>query len=230
MKSNQIQRTVNQTLLSQLRQAFSEEGEITKNVTFSLSDDVIQKIEEISKSNKLLEDKYGVSGLPTTKSDILSNAIETYSNGYFAALNNLELEFDGENLIESGEKNSNTDSPLSADTLIAAGHVDGFNEVFLNNHEWYEVRMASWRLQHLKYLGIYVSAPVSKVTHYAPIESFQVLKNKKYKFKLGEPIRLEQPIELSEYDLVGVRQTLYTTLKHLKKSKHLYQLSDWWRE
>ncbi|HDR7385648.1 TPA: hypothetical protein QCX24_004963 [Bacillus toyonensis] len=104
MKPSQIQRTVNQTLLNQLRQVFSEEGEITKNVTFSLSDDVIQKIEEISKSNKLLGEKYGVSGLPTTKSDILSNAIETYSNGYFASLNNLDIEFDGEKFIEISEK------------------------------------------------------------------------------------------------------------------------------
>ncbi|HDR7385649.1 TPA: hypothetical protein QCX24_004964 [Bacillus toyonensis] len=114
--------------------------------------------------------------------------------------------------------------------MIVAARVDGFKEVFLNDHEWYEVRVALWRLQNLKYLGVYVSAPISKVTHYAPIESFQVLKNKKYKFKLGKPIQLEQPIELSEYDLTGLRQTLYTTLEHLKKSKYLYQLSEWWRQ
>ena len=64
-----------QMLSNQLRQKFTEEGEFNKNVTFSLSEDTIQKIEEISKSNKLLEEKYRVSGLPTTKSDILSNAI-----------------------------------------------------------------------------------------------------------------------------------------------------------
>lgn len=230
MKPNQIQHTVNQILLKKLRQVFSEEGEITKNVTFSLSDDVIQKIEEISKSNKILEEKYGVSGLPTTKSDILSNAIETYSNGYFTGLHDLKLELEEENIIDIGEKSSDNDSPLLADTLIVAARIDGFNQVFLKDHEWYEVRVASWRLENLKYLGVYVGTPLSQITHYAPIESFQVLKNKKYKFKLGDPIKLDQPIELSEHDITGLRQTLYTTLEHLKKSRYLYELSQWWCE
>lgn len=77
--------------------------------------------------------------------------------------------------------------------------------------------MASWRLENLKYLGVY-EANLFQITHYAPIESFQVLNNKKYKFMLGKLIELAQPIELSEHDYTGLQQTLYTTLEHLEKS------------
>ena len=37
----------------------------------------------------------------------------------------------------------------------------------------YEVRVASWRLENLKYLGVY-EANLFQITHYAPIESFQI--------------------------------------------------------
>jgi len=229
MKQSNILLNANQILNSQLRQKFTEEGQFNKNVTFSISEDVGQKIEEISKNNKLLEEKYSVSGLPTTKSDILANAIEVYYDSYFRSLSDLNVELESLDILESNlEKNIAT--PDIADTLIVAARVDGFESVFLKNHEWYEVRVAAWRLKNLKYLGVYVGSPVSQVTHYAKIKNFEILPNKKLKFKLDEPIKLDQPITLSSHDLIGLRQTVYTTLEQLKKSKYLYELSYWWHK
>lgn len=229
MEKSKISVNAKQMLSNQLRQKFTEEGEFNKNVTFSLSEDTIQKIEEISKSNKLLEEKYRVSGLPTTKSDILANAIEIYSESYFKSLADLNVELESIDVLESKLEKS-TETPDIADTLIVAAHVDGFESVFLQDHEWYEVRVAAWRLKNLKYLGVYVGAPVSQITHYAKISNFEILPNKKLKFKLEKPIKLDHPITLSSSDVIGLRQTVYTTLEHLKKSKYLYELSYWWHK
>lgn len=237
MRKNQIQKTVNELLSFNLRKTFLEEGTSNKNVTFSLSDEIIQKIEDISKSNKRLEDEYKVSGLPTTKTDILTNAIETYYEAYFAGLNDLGLELDEEGNIEEivkgTEKEQQKDSPLVADTLIVPAHYGkNFEEMFLTEHQWRSVKVAEWRLKNLRYLGVYVGRPLSQITHYAPIKGFAPSEDdlKKYKFELGEPIELDNPITISKHSPTGLQRGVYTTLEHLKNSNYVDELKNWWHK
>ncbi|GAB0171741.1 hypothetical protein LSPCS325_51780 [Lysinibacillus sp. CTST325] len=229
MKENEIQVSINQYLTSQLRQTFSEEGVITKNVTFALSNEITEKINDISDSNKMLEEKYRVSGLPTTKSDILSNAIEAYYEAYFTGLDALNIKLESEEFTKDDEQNHDENAPRVADTIIVASNsYESYEEVFLKNREWYEVSMAAWRIRYLKYLCIYVGKPISKILGYSEIIGFEVLENGNYKFNLGEPILLEHPIGLSPHSRMGVRKHRFTTLEMLKKSKYVSDLSYWW--
>ena len=56
---------------------------------------------------------------------------------------------------------------------------DGFEEVFLNEHAWYYLRISSEKLKKFKYIAAYQPAPVSAVTHIAEIEKFIEVENEK---------------------------------------------------
>lgn len=227
MEENTIPYSVQKYVVNKLRQAFLEEGTYSKNVTFALSSETIEQINEISESNKNLEEKFSISGLPTTKSDIITNAIEAYYEGYFLAKNSLDL--NSEKLSSNNEDDSSTnDSKVANMIIVSCNSYDSYKEIFLKNHEWYKVSMAPWRIKYLKYLAIYVGKPYSQILGYAEITGFEVLEDGKYKIKLGEPIELENPIGLPPYNYMGVRTRTYTTFKMFKKAKNVADLSYWW--
>lgn len=56
---------------------------------------------------------------------------------------------------------------------------DGFEQVFLNEHSWYYLRISSKKTEQLKYIAAYQPAPVSAVTHVAEISKFVEVHNEK---------------------------------------------------
>lgn len=68
--------------------------------------------------------------------------------------------------IEVETRNSNDET---FDTVVFPAHEEGFRETFLDENKWYYVRIRKDRIPNLKYIAIYVGAPVSKITHYAKI-------------------------------------------------------------
>ncbi|MED4554073.1 hypothetical protein P9305_15175 [Lysinibacillus capsici] len=229
MSKSYFKEHLNNLVLNQLRKRFNEENETTKNVTYSLSIEVIDSIEDIIEKNKLLAEKYQVSGLPITRSDVISNAITSYIESYELALATVLKDLDCE--IERGKVIEVIEPNIHADTIVVAAHPDGFNKVFLKDHEWYKVRMANWRKEYVKYVAIYVGSPFSQVTHYAEIKKIENIENGKYKkFILEEPVKLDNPISLGPMDSIGLRQSVYTRLDHMLTSKHLSDLSEWWHK
>ncbi|MBE7114447.1 hypothetical protein FT641_18490 [Bacillus paranthracis] len=205
---------------AQLRHTILEDGEVTKNATFSLSDVDTKRIEDISKQNKLLEERHGLKGLPITKADIIANAIEVYVKGYFESLHKLGLEFDGENTVECRK-----DSPLlELDTLVVPTRQETFARTFIKNRE-IGVRPSDWRLDTVENVAIYVDTPVEKITHYAAVESISELSRGIYAIKVSEPVALDNPIELAVGDNVGIRRVTYTTVEKLKNAKYIHELS-----
>ena len=64
--------------------------------------------------------------------------------------------------------------------LVPTGKFDdGFEQVFLNEHSWYYLRISSGKLDRFKYIAAYQPAPVSAVTHIAEIETFTEIQNEK---------------------------------------------------
>ncbi|MGN4723950.1 hypothetical protein ACTFR8_23245 [Bacillus cereus group sp. MYBK15-3] len=205
---------------AQLRHTILEDGEVTKNATFSLSDVDTKRIEDISKQNKLLEERYGLKGLPTTKADIIANAIEVYVKGYFESLHKLGLEFDGADNVECRK-----DSPLlGLDTLVVPARKETFEKTFIKHRE-IGVRTSDWRLETIKNVAIYVDTPVEKITHYAAVEGISELCRGIYAIRVGEPVALDNPIELAIDDKVGIHRVTYTTVDKLKSAKYIHELS-----
>lgn len=112
-----------------------------------------------------------------------------------------------------------TESPDNEffDTVVFPAHEEGFRNVFLDENKWYYVRIREDRLPSLKYIAIYVSSPVSKITHYAKIKYFEFDENmQKYIIHLdGQAIELENPVPLGGISAASTRAPKYTTLRKL---------------
>ena len=55
------------------------------------------------------------------------------------------------------------------DTIVVPAHKDGFEEVFLGTDSWYAVGIAGDMLPKIRYVAGYQNAPISAITHFAPV-------------------------------------------------------------
>ena len=109
------------------------------------------------------------------------------------------------------------------DTIVVPANEDGFNEAFLGENCWYQIRITSSMLDRIKYIAGYQTAPVSAITYYAEVKKIEKYKdtNKfivyfKDKAKRIGPIKLPKKTKgLVPY---GPR---YTSFKRLIKAKTL---------
>lgn len=123
---------------------------------------------------------------------------------------------------EDQEEESNTSV---RELAIFPARNEGFEKVFLGQNEWYSVRIADWRVKHIKYVACYRTAPYSAITHYAKVKNIKKYKNtNKYIIYFdGSPITLSNSVKLGANDN-GVRGTRYSTLDNLINATELGQL------
>ncbi len=60
-----------------------------------------------------------------------------------------------------------------ADTVVVPAQEEGFKEEFLKNNCWYAIRISGGKLNEIRYIAAYQTAPVSAITHYAEIETIE---------------------------------------------------------
>ena len=137
-----------------------------------------------------------------------------------AFLADVEAELDEETPV--GEKKPPRD-PSGLDTVVVPAHEDGFEETFLGENRWYAVRIHPTMTAQLKYIAAYVTAPVSAITHYAPIRSIEPWQNTgKVVINFAEPAREIAPLRLSKSGRVAPLYGLrYTNFEKLKKATSL---------
>lgn len=63
------------------------------------------------------------------------------------------------------------------DTIVCPAHQDSFEKVFLGEHCWYAIRISKKVIPRLKYIAMYVTGRVRKVSHYGRIRSIRPWKN-----------------------------------------------------
>ena len=114
---------------------------------------------------------------------------------YKSADGNYAFEFD--TLYEGDEEISITNSPdkkivdsverqkrrarrAECDTIVVPAKEDGFIREFLNNNQWYAIRIGVAMKERIKYIAAYQSAPVSAVTHIAKIKEIKPYKDTGY--------------------------------------------------
>lgn len=73
------------------------------------------------------------------------------------------------------------------DTVIVPANEDGFNEVFLGEDCWYAIRIGGGKLNEIKFIAAYQTAPVSAITYYAEVDSIEAYGDGgKYKLNFKE--------------------------------------------
>lgn len=114
------------------------------------------------------------------------------------------------------------------DTVVLPTNENGFQEVFLGQHQWYYAKLDKRKVPKIKYLALYVKSPVSAITHYGKVaqDGFRLDEEKgKYLIRLeGAPIKLAHSVQLGETVPMATRSPRYTTLEKLKDAQYYDQL------
>ncbi len=108
------------------------------------------------------------------------------------------------------------------DTVVVPAQEEGFNETFLAEHRWYKVRLHSSMIPKIKHLATYRVAPISAITHVAPVESIEPWQDSgKYVLNFSESAtKLSHPIKLIPKGKVKALQNLrYTSYERLMNAK-----------
>ncbi len=117
-----------------------------------------------------------------------------------------------------------TVDPSDIDTIVVPAREDGFQETVLGEDRWYAIRMHSSMIPKIKHLAVYRVAPVSAITHVAPVRSIEPWKNtNKYVVNFAEPIqKLQKPVKLVHKGKIKAPQApRYTSYERLMDAGNL---------
>jgi hypothetical protein len=112
------------------------------------------------------------------------------------------------------------------DTVVVAAHQDGFNEVFLGADCWHAIRIAAKRLEEIRYIAVYQTAPVAAITHYAEVSRIEPYgAERKYRVVFSGKAKPIGPIAFARgpKSRVGL---FYTTFDKLKSADSLEDLMN----
>jgi hypothetical protein len=83
------------------------------------------------------------------------------------------------------------------DTVIVPAQEDGFQETFLGEDRWYQIRIHASMVPRIKYIAAYRTAPVSAITHVAAVKDIQLWKDgPKYVLNFAGPATEVGPLKL----------------------------------
>jgi hypothetical protein len=124
---------------------------------------------------------------------------------------------------QATEKDQKRLDASEVDTVVVPAREEGFRDVFLGENRWYEIRIHGTMRPQIKYIAAYQVAPVSAITHIAPVRSIEPWKDSaKFVVNFSEPAREIGPILLVKGGRVKALQNLrYTTREKLIGAKTL---------
>ena len=106
------------------------------------------------------------------------------------------------------------------DTVIVPAQEDGFRDVFLGQDSWHAIRIGGGKLNEIKYIAAYQTAPISAITYYAEVESIEAYGDGgKYKLNFKSPAKKIDPIEFGNAKTGSMQGPRYTDLETLLKAK-----------
>lgn len=129
-------------------------------------------------------------------------------------------------LTEASKKPAKvTESDNLIDTMIVPAQSDGFEKVFLGENCWYAVRVSGGMLSKIKFIAAYQTAPVSAITHYAPVDRIEPYGNEgKYKIVFSTPAQPIGPIPRGDVPKGTLQGSIYRNLAQLKKATTIADL------
>jgi hypothetical protein len=113
-------------------------------------------------------------------------------------------------------------------TVVVPAQKEGFERVFLGENCWHAIRISSGMLEKVRFIAAYQTAPVSAITHTAPVERIELYgKEGKYKLIFSEPAKkLEHPIPYGDTPRGYMQGPKYTSFARLTRAKRVADLFD----
>ena len=112
------------------------------------------------------------------------------------------------------------------DTVVVPAQEPGFTKTFLGEDSWDAIRISGGMLERIKYIAAYQTAPISKITYYAPVERIEPFGNEgKYRLIFAEPAKpLPQPIPFADAPQGSMKGPRYTSIAALLLAKKVSDL------
>ena len=111
------------------------------------------------------------------------------------------------------------------DTVIVPAQEEGFQKEFIQNNQWYALRIGTDNVGKLKYIAAYRVSPISAVTHYAEIAEIKPHNSTdKYIVYFKGNAKEITPIKLGQS--LPPQSPRYTTFAKLMTSKTFGDLSE----
>ena len=109
------------------------------------------------------------------------------------------------------------------DTIVVPAREEGFQETFLGENRWYQIRIHGSMRPQIKYIAVYRVAPISAITHLAPVQSIEPWKDtNKFVVNFAEPAKEIDPITLVKGGRgKALQNSRYTTRVKLLSAKTL---------
>jgi hypothetical protein len=115
--------------------------------------------------------------------------------------------------------------PSEFDTVVVPAQEEGFQETFIGENRWYQIRIHTSMIPRIKYVAAYRTAPVSAITHIAAVKNIDRWSGgKKYVLNFAEPAKEIGPIQLVPKPLGTVKAPQaprYTSYSRLMKAANL---------
>jgi hypothetical protein len=126
---------------------------------------------------------------------------------------------------KKGQPSGTRIDPADIDTIVVPAQEDGFDETFIAENCWYQIRIHASMIPKIKYIAAYRVSPVSAITHYAPVKDIRLWEDtSKYILHFDEPAKEIDPVKLVPKGSVKALQgPRYTSLKKLLKAESLDQ-------
>ena len=128
------------------------------------------------------------------------------------------------------KKDVDQPDPLSTgvderDTIVVPAQEEGFKDVFIEKNCWYAIRISGGMLHKIRYIAAYQTAPVSAITHYAPVERIELWgDSSKYRVVFAEPAKEISHIPLGNAAPGSFQGPRYTSLEKLLNSESVAEL------
>lgn len=106
-----------------------------------------------------------------------------------------------ESTVDAEAKERRRERRAQCDTIVVPAQEDGFIKEFLNNNQWYAIRIGAAMKEKIKYIAAYQVAPVSAITYLAEVDTIVPYMNTgKYLVKFKAPAKAITPIKLNNPD------------------------------
>jgi len=110
-------------------------------------------------------------------------------------------------------------------TIIVPAQKEGFEEHFLKEGDWFAIRISGGMIDKIKYIAAYQTAPISAVTHYAPVERIEAYgESGKYRVVFAEPAKEIGPIPYGDAPTGAMQGPRYTFFEKLESAQKLTDL------
>lgn len=194
-----------------------------KQLTFNIDVGLISRMDKVS---AIL---YDLKKQTYTKNAFVEDAISAYVDEIEKYLiEKYHTSIEDYHFTQERKKTSPTKKANDFNLVVYPGHEDGFQESFLKEHRWYPVRIHVDNIDKVDYIAIYLSKPISAITHYAKVLEYKPSEDFPGKYVVyldkNEIVELENPVPLGTCSPVATRSPKYTTLDKLKNAKSFSDL------